>query len=89
MSRHRFEATPNDIALVQGQGRLGFDIKVEEFAVHRPADHPGRVQPVMAQRGDESLRLPVTEGGVIDQTHPAWRPTGRLGHVGLERSFVD
>ena len=60
-----------DVALVQGRGQLGFDIKVEEFAVHRPVDDPWRVKPVMAQRGDESLRVPVAEGGVIDQPPPA------------------
>jgi len=79
----------HDIALVQGRGQLGFDIKVEEFAVYWPTNDPRRVQPVMAQRRDESLSLPVAEGGMIHQTRPAWRPSGRLGHVGLERGFVD
>ena len=44
-----------DIALVQGRGQLGFDVAVEDFAIDRPADDPGRVQPVVAQRGDEGL----------------------------------
>ena len=78
-----------DVALVQGRGQLGFDIKVEEFAVHRPAYDPGRVQPVVAQGGDEGLGLPVAKASVIDQTRPAGRPSGRLGHVRLERCFVD
>ena len=78
-----------DVALVQGRGQLGFDIEVEEFPVHRPADHPGRVQPVMAQGGDEGLRLPVAKRGVIHEPRPAWCPSGRLGHVRLECSFVD
>ena len=85
-----------DVALVQGRGQLGFDIKVEEFAVHRPVDDPGRVKLVMAQRGDggpapdliRGLPVPVAEAGVIHQPHPAWRPSGRLGHVGLERGFA-
>ena len=42
-----------DVALVQGRGQLGFDMKVEEFPVHRPIEHPRRIQPVMAQGGDE------------------------------------
>ena len=78
-----------DVALVQGRGQLGFDIKVEEFAVHRPAYDPGRVQPVMAQGGDEGLGLPVAKASVIDQTRPAGRPSGRLGHVGLERRLIN
>ena len=85
-----------DGALVQGRGRLGFDMAVKEFAVYRTVDDPRRVQPVMAQRGDEGpapdvirgLPVPVAEAGVIHQPHPAWRPSGRLGHVGLERGFA-
>jgi len=71
-------------ALVEGRGQLGFDIKVEEFSVHRPADHPRRVQPVMAQGRDEGLSVPVSERSVINQTCPALGPTGRLGHVDLQ-----
>ena len=79
----------HDIAFVQGRGQLGFDVEVEEFAVYRPTDDPGRVQPVMAQRGDEGLGLPVAEGGVTYQTRPTGGPSGGFGHVGLERDLVD
>ena len=79
---------------MQGRGQLGFDIKVEEFAVHRPVDDLWRVKPVMAQRGDggpapdliRGLSLPLAEAGVIHAPRPAWRPSGGLGHVRLERS---
>jgi hypothetical protein len=79
----------HDIALEQGRGQLSFDVEVEEFAVYRPTDDPGRVQPVMAQRGDEGLGLPMPERGVLDQTRPAGGPSGGFGHVGLERGFID
>ena len=50
------EVVPDhDVAAVQGRGQLGFDIEVEEFPVYRPANDPGRVQPVMAQCGNEGL----------------------------------
>ena len=78
-----------DVALVQGRGQLGFDVEVEEFAVDWPADDLGCVKPVMAQGGNEGLGLPVAEGGMVDQTRPAGGPSGRLCHVGFERSFVD
>ena len=78
-----------DAALLQGRGQLGFDMEVEDFAVYRATDHPGRVKPVMAQGGNEGLGLPVAEGGVVDQTRPAWRPSCGLCHVGFERGFVD
>ena len=79
----------NDVSLVQGRDKLGLDVEVEEFVVHRAVDHPGRVQPVMAQGGDEGLRLPVAEGGVVHQARATGCPSGRLGHVRLERRFVD
>ena len=49
---------------------------------------------VVAQRGDggpapdliRGLSLPMADGGVIHEPHPAGRPSGRLGHVRLERS---
>ena len=56
----------HDVPLVQGRGQLGFDLEVEEFAVDRAADDPRRVQPVVAQRSNEGLGLPVTEGGMIE-----------------------
>jgi len=58
-------------------------------AVDRPADDPGRVQPVVAQGGDECLCVPVAKGDMIEQTCPARGPSGCLGHVGLERGLID
>ena len=46
------------IAFVQGRGQSGFDVKVVELAVCRPVNNPRRVQPVMAQSGNEGLRVP-------------------------------
>ncbi|WP_199260697.1 hypothetical protein [Paracoccus binzhouensis] len=50
---------------------LGLDIEVEHLAVHRAVDNPGCIQPVMAQRGDEGLGIPVAEGRMVDQTRPS------------------
>ena len=63
----------HDVALVEGRGQLGFDMKVVEFSVHRPADHPRRVQPVMAQGGDEGL----PSGPPSNRWRPAPRSSGR------------
>ena len=79
----------HDVALVQGRGQLGFDIEVEELPVHCPADDPRCVQPVVAQGGDESLSFPMAKRGVIHEPRPALGPSGRLGHLRLERRFVD
>jgi len=49
-----------------------------------------KVCPRVRPRTDGGRPLdPVAERGVIDQTRPALGPTGRLGHVGLERCFVN
>ena len=56
---------PNHIADLQGRGQLGLDIKLEQLAVHRTHDHPGRIQTVVAERRDKRLRVPVTEWGVV------------------------
>ncbi len=57
----------DNVARLQGLGELGFDVEVEEFAIDGPADDPRRVQPVMAQGGNEGLGLSVAEGRVIDR----------------------
>ena len=44
-----------DVTLMQGRGQLGLDIAVEDLAVHRPVEHPRRVQAIMAQCRDEGL----------------------------------
>ena len=49
---------------------MGFDIKREQFAVHGTVDHPGRVQPVMAQGGDEGLGVSVAKGHMVDKARP-------------------
>src|SRR6056297_2351430 len=43
----------------------------------------------MAQGGDEGLGIPVTERGMIYQPLPLGEPSSSLGHVGLERGFVN
>jgi len=77
------------VALAQCRHQLGLDINVEHLAIHRSVDHPGRVQPVMAQGTDERLGAPMPERCVIDQALPARSPAGGLGHVGLDRGFVN
>lgn len=43
----------------------------------------------MTEGIDKSLGAPVAERRMVDQTLPARCPAGRLGHVGLDRGFVD
>ena len=62
-----------DVALVQGRGELGFDIKVKEFPVYRPVDDPGCIQPVMAQRGDEEPAPDLIRGLASAWRSNRWR----------------
>ena len=77
------------VALAQGRGVPGFDEEFEHLMGHRAIDHPGRIQPVMAQGRDEALGVSVTERGLIDQTCALWPPARGLGHVCLERDCID
>ena len=47
-----------------------------------------RVDPVVAQTGNEGLRVPVAERRMIDQPLTDRCPACRLDHVGLEPSLV-
>ena len=79
----------NDVACLQGWGQLGLDVEIEQVAVDRAVDDPRGIEAVMAEGRDESLRLPVAEGRMIDQPFAARRPTSGLGHVGLDGGFVN
>ena len=54
----------DDIAWREGRGEDLLDIEEEEFAVDRAVDHPGRIDAVMAQGGDEGQGLPVAVGRI-------------------------
>ncbi len=78
----------DDVAGLQGWGQNFLDIDPEQLAVDRPVDHPGRVDAVVTQGGDEGLGLPVAEGGVGLQPTTARTPSSEWGHVGLDPGLV-
>lgn len=51
----------DDVSGPERRDQLGFDTEIEHLDIHRAVDDPGRVQPVMAQRGNEGLGLPMPE----------------------------
>jgi hypothetical protein len=77
------------IAGPECRDQLGFGVEIEHLGVHRPVDHPGRVQPVMAQGGDKGLGAPMPERCMIDEALPARRPSCGLGHVCLEGGLIN
>ena len=79
----------NDLPRLEGGGELLFHIGLETGAVHGAVQHPGRDQAVVTESGDEGLRIPMTEGGMVDQSLADRCPTGGLDEIGLEGGLVD
>jgi len=52
------------VTRLERRSELGLNIGFEDTPVHRAVDHPGRGQAIMAQRRDEGLGSPVTEGSL-------------------------
>lgn len=85
------------IPLGQGRGERLPDIGGEEIAIDGSIDHPGRIDPVMAQCGDESevLQCPngakvlslwplgpqPLSGAMLVLTHVSPTNTSRLGSI--------
>lgn len=57
------------------------DIGGEALAVDRAVAHAGRIDPVMAQRGEAGQRALLAERSAGDELVPAWRPAADRGHV--------
>jgi hypothetical protein len=68
--------------------QLGFDVSVEDRAVHGPIDHPWRDQLIATQPRDERLTAPVTEGRIGQQSAAARRAPPQPGHLGRRGCLV-
>jgi hypothetical protein len=49
----------DDVSRREGRGENLLDGEEKGFAIDRPIDYPGRIDPVAAQRGDEGQSLPI------------------------------
>ena len=77
------------VAWPQCRGELGLDIGLEDLAVHRTIDHPGRSQAIVAQGGDEGLCAPMAERRLHLQPFATPRPPAQPGHLGSRAGFID
>jgi hypothetical protein len=77
------------VATLKRRSELGFDIGLEDVAVDRPLDHPGRGQAIMAQRRDERLGAPMTKGRFHFQPMAPARPAAQPCHLGRGTGLVD
>jgi len=79
----------DDVAGREGWHEELLDIGGEELAVDRTVEHAGRIDPVVAERGEEGERAPSPEGRSGDKLVPAPAPAADRRHVGLGPGLVD
>lgn len=73
----------------QGRYRNAFDTGAEYVAVHGPVEDPGRIDPVVAESGDERGAVPMPEGRSPGPAFAFGRPYPQRGHVGLHPCLID
>jgi len=79
----------HDVARLEGGNKELLDVGVEAFAVDGPVEQAGRVDAVVAQRGEESGGLPAAMRNLVDEAFALRRPTAQAGHVGFRPGLVD
>ena len=77
------------VAWAERGGQNLLDIGQEGLAVDRPVEETGRIDAVMAKRGDEGHGLPAAERGLGLHPIAARSPSAQRRHVGLGPGFVD
>ena len=77
------------VARLEGRSQDLLDVDQEELAVDGAIDHPGGVDAITAQGGDEGLGLPVAERSGGLETLAARSPATQGRHVGLHPGLVD
>jgi hypothetical protein len=79
----------DNVARLEGRDEELFDLGKEAFAVDRTFEQAGRVDPVVAQSGEESRRRPMTVRDLVNQPLAARRPAMEPRHIGLGPGLVD
>ena len=79
----------DDVVGLEGRDQELLDIGEKALAVDRAVEHAGRLDAVVAQRGEEGRGLPVAVRDLGDERSSARRPAVEPGHVGLGPGLVD
>ncbi len=58
-------------------------------AVDRTVENQGRVDAIMAERGQKSRRFPVTMGDLANQPFALWAASAQGRHLGCRPGFID
>src|ERR1700679_3005580 len=72
-----------------GRGELGAHVGLKDRPIHRRVDDPRRGQGAAAQPSDESLGLPMAEGGLGAKALAPVAASARAGHLRVGSRFVD
>jgi hypothetical protein len=78
-----------DITLVQGWNEKVFDIGQETRSIHRPIEHAGRSDLIVAKRSNECHCHPVAIRHGCNEALTAGRAAIKPHHVGLRPSFIN
>ena len=79
----------DDVVGLEGWDQKLLDIGEKALAVDRTVEHAGRVDAVVAQRGEECRGLPFALRDLVDEALAARSPAVEPGHVGLGPGLVD
>ena len=78
----------DDVTRLECFDEFGFDIDAEGLRIDGSVNDPRRLYPVMAKRGDEGHRLPMTIWRVGYQPLAAHTPAAQWRHVVLDPCFI-
>jgi hypothetical protein len=76
------------VAGPQGRNQNALDILAEAMAVEGSVEHPGRLNPVMAQSGDEGEAAPMPLRHTGHELLAARPPSAQRCHVGIDPGLV-
>jgi hypothetical protein len=79
----------DDVASFKRRGELGFDGGFEDAPVHRRVDDEGRSEGAATQAGNESLGLPMPEGGFGSEALALEAASARARHFGGGPGLVE
>jgi hypothetical protein len=67
----------HDIAWLEGRDKKLLDIGAKALAVDRTLEQAGRVDPIVAESGEERRRLPPSLRDLVDETRSLRRPAAK------------
>jgi hypothetical protein len=77
------------IARLEDGRELGFNIGVEDHAVHRRVDHPWSNKAIAFEACDQGLGAPMAEGSLGKQPLAFQAPSSGFCHLGIGACFVE